>query len=350
MEKFLYLKLGRGNCLADYWLSKDNVFKKPAVAIYFGKITTRECRKLISMSEEELNSFFKHKRGPDIPKKSDFLNQIKPFIEAGDNRKAKFVTIARVKPRNRRRIYIYEPESQVDDMPKNRYKEYDDHLSKRGITTEKTEYKTKKGELKHNVPKIMFVKILVNKDIEKVPHVLATLPCSQYFTRATCREIDPTKYWGAVQAIKRCLKQQIEPIDNAQKLMKLLSPYELETLMFLILKNEGLHVPAWRGGTLKDIDIIGHNRTDREIKIGTDPQVTFKPSETKTFQVKKKIIGKPKKIADWTVTVDFEGKSERVLKANWLLEQVRNQEETRKWLSDSLHWVPNIESLINKLS
>ncbi len=68
--------------------------------------------------------------------------------------------------------------------------------------------------------------------------------------------------------------------EDYHKLIELLSPYELETLVFLILKNEGLFVPAWRGGTQKGVDIIARNLRDEYIKISP---IIFEPK------------GKPKK-------------------------------------------------------
>jgi hypothetical protein len=371
MEKFLYLKLGDSNCLADYWLSKDNVYKRSVVAIYFGPIKANEYRKIIRISDketrrkkEEYVKLYKNHNTGDSDKarrRALFqLNQIEEFFEAGENaqekrvQKATFVTIAYGK------VYIYEPESRVLDMRKEKYEEYDaslrewsrEHPELRArINGMKIKLEKSKGEIRH-IPKIMHVRVLESLRVARVPHVLATLPCNQYFTRGTCREIHD---WGVIQAIKHCLGRKIDTLklsESPYKLMELLSPYELETLVFLILRSEGLFVPAWRGGTQKDIDIIGINREYREIKIGTDHQVTFPPKGKRnwlTFQVKRGNVGQPSE-ADYTIATDFDGNNDKILTAKWLLQQIKTptQRETREWLLNSLDWVPNVGSLISK--
>jgi hypothetical protein len=374
MEKFLYLKLGFGNCLAEYWLNKDNVvkniFKRPVAAIYFGPVKAEEYRKIIHISDKEkkrkkeeyVKLCTKHKMGKKdkARKKALFqLNQIKEFFEAGENvgkkgvQRTTFVTIARDT------VYIYEPESCVRDMEKYKYDRYDNDLSKlskkypalkRLIDKTKVRPDGPTGEIK-NKPKYIHVKIVRKCKVEKLPHVLATLPCNQYYTRGTCREIKRKDHWGAIQAIKNCLGKQIEHPDT-HKLMDLLSPYELETLVFLILRNKNLFVPAWRGGTQKDIDIIGRNLHGYEIKISP---VTFKPKGQEkadlTFQVKKGKVEKGAEfVANWVVATDYKEENGKILGAKWLLKQIRTQPDTKKWFLDSLSWVPNIKSLINNIS
>jgi len=212
MEEFLYLKLGRGNCLAKYWLGGDNVLKVPAAAIYFRQIKTEEFRKIIRIPDgerERKKEEYKKLRkiyGMKVERRErilDKLNQVERFIEAGENapktgsRRTKFVTITRKK------IYIYEPESRVSDLQPNKYYEYDSKLlqlskecknpalrrSIRGMTIRPKEHEEK---IRH-IPKVMRVKILKEPDVKDVPHVLATLPCNQYYTQGTCREIKPKK-------------------------------------------------------------------------------------------------------------------------------------------------------------
>jgi len=346
-EKFVYLKLGAGNCLAEYWLSENNIRKKPAAAIYFGRKTADEMRKVsIELKTKKIS---KERAGKELNTRD--VNQIVEFIDAGENAKSQrtiFVTIAH------NSVYIYEPENHVLDLTEDEYRQYDDDLT--GLSRNRPELSKAITQWKaiHNgkierTPKIMYVKIVKIASIkeDKVPHVLATLPCSQYYTRGTCREIKRREDWAAIQAIKYCLgrKQEIHPSKDAQQLMSLLSPYELETLVFLILRNACLHVSAWRGGTLKDIDIIARNLKEREIEV---PPVTFKPKQNLTFQVKRE-VKKPSENADWTVAIYY-GKKDKILTAEWLLEQVKKQRDTEDWLKNSLDWVPNIDSLISTIS
>jgi hypothetical protein len=210
-----------------------------------------------------------------------------------------------------------------------------------------------KLKIYRHIPKIMPVKNIKKYEIANVPHVLATLPTSQHYTQGTCRKIDAKKDWGAIQAIKHVLSnQKIEvTAEDYHRLIELLDPYELETLVFLILKNAGLFVPAWRGGTQKGIDIIGRNKTESQIKL---PPVSFEPGKGKTFQIKKSIckIGEVLDKADFIVNVDtnINGKADKILDAKWLLKQIKSkkQRETKEWLINSLDWVKNVDALVEE--
>ena len=331
--RFLYLKLGKGNRQAEYWLQqrryepRENVFKKPAVAIFFRKTTTEFCRKLITMSRHEVNSL--GARDERIPKYTDIRDQIKPFFEAGDKRNARFVTIVSGK---KRKVYIYEPVSEAFDMPERYYDEYDSHLST--LRYPEAEKKTKD----EHFPKVMYVKNI--QRFEEFPHVLATLPCSQYLTRGTCREIKPSRNWGAIQAIKHCLGEAIDkPGENGERLMSLLGWHQLETLVFLILKNAGVHPSAWRAGTLPDIDMVATNYTKSEIKIGTNPQIVFEPMQRRTFQIKRGRVTRPFDSADYTIAINARGnKNDKILGPEWLREQIESQQDTKDWFEKSLLW------------
>lgn len=520
MAKYLYLKLGKGNCLAEYWLSENNIVKRPTAAIYFGTIRAEKIGKLIKLCEEgkeqeakeEFTRELKRNGGKGI--KPDF-NAVKNFFEAKDNIDDRiFITIANG------RIYFLKPTNRILDLEKSKYEKYDRDLKKLidktntakpknnieegKIFNDESKYldlfsinsrfeselnngaisddlknefekngfsapdqvkkkdggwevngkiefiiEKKDGELKvcakiKNIPKIMPVEILNgNIEIADVPHVLASLPCNQYYTQRTCREIKEEKYlfnwdeiledksqelrkyptlrkflmvyvdgdwkkatisktdrdffkvsedkksvefrlnkkrdrvtlkvddnrtydfvvkeeegklnvfkkedWGAIQAIKHCLNnEQLDKPKNASELMSFLSPYELETLVFLILKNAGLFVPAWRGGTQKGIDIIAKNLTPSSIEIFP---IIFKSKSSFTFQVKRRVKERSKE-ANYTVATEYYGTDERVLNAEWLLRQIqnKNQSETKNWFTHSLNWIKDVDGLIDQLN
>ena len=285
--KYLYLKLGNGNCQVDYWFNQaedrkkrkvENVFNRPAVVIFFGKITSERCRDLMKLSEKEYKRV-KPSSSEDIPKWTTFRDQIKPFFKAEESDKKgvidhRFVTI------KNGLVYICEPDSEVADMPTTKYHEYDRYLLTLKIK-EKTE--------DVHIPKVMFVKNV--KSCKEVPDVLATLSCNNYLNRGTCREINPKKNWGAIQAIKCCLGEPLEKPKSEEQHLSLLGWHQLETLVFLILKNGGVHPSAWRGGTLPQIDIVARNyNTDRAVIIGTTEKAVFEPMEKRTFQINWRMV------------------------------------------------------------
>jgi len=328
MDKtFLFLKLQKGNRKAKYWLQLDgntNPYEKPAAVIYFGKFTTKEYKYLCKLTSEEYNDLYnkivkenKSKKREfekkDIPKYTDFRDQIRPFFEAGERRNAKFLTIFDNK------AILYEPDSEVFNGK----------------------------ELENDIQKIMFVKNMKIKSFKEIPHVLRTLTTNGYLIHGTCRKIDPEKNWGAIQAIKICLTN--EKIDipkklSAQKMISLLSFLELETLIFLILTNAGIYSPAWRAGNLPKIDIIGINYSSKKIEIGDSPKICFGTSNEdriKTFQVKRGVVKSHSKYADYTVAINYDGKKEKkdkILTAEWILNVVKTQPKTQEWIENSLEW------------
>ncbi len=99
MTEFFYLKLGRGNCLAKYWLNEEkrpNLYNRPVATIYFGTNTVEDIRKLTELytkggsSKKEAREKFKEKlkekyafsgnkvRRPDFEAAMD-------FVKVGDN-------------------------------------------------------------------------------------------------------------------------------------------------------------------------------------------------------------------------------------------------------------------------
>lgn len=360
-EKFLYLKLGFGNCLADYWLGnsgKDNVLKQTAAAILFWRITADEYSNLIGMKYEEkecerLCKDYKIERDKANPIKRR-LGQIEEFFNARKNGK-KFVATTSS------RVYIYEPDGPVKTLDDEKLQgEYDKDIDKLVECAGKRKDKilehnltkakiSQNGKIEH-LPKYMPVKDVKPFEIKTVPHVLATLSCNQSFSRHTCVEIKEKDQLGAYWAIKCLLRNQPRiSIPNLsdftpKKFLSLLGQYELETLLFLVLHNKGLFVPSWRGGTLKDVDIIAQNKTDKPIKVG---DIEFETLESKTFQVKRGKVRKPIN-ADYTVALSSqtENNKEKIRDAKWLLERVEEQYETKQWLRDLLDWVNNVNDFL----
>ncbi len=326
--KYLYLKLGKSNSQLNYWLKKEeNLFKKPSAVIYFGKITTEKCKSLFELTKNEIESL--RKKDGEVPTNIDLHNQIKKFIKAGENKDVKFISI------HDNKVCIYEPDTEVFDMPVELYGRFYKSLEDYGIKKADIE------DIKNSTPKIMHVKIV--KIVDKgIPYILRTLNVNQYFNRGTCREIKEKDYWGIIQAIKKILKQKRDYSKKLEsyQMFKLLSPHQFETLIFLILINAGLFSPAWRAGSLPDIDIIGINYSDSEVKIGNNPTINFKKDKEIKFQVKRKSI-KEAQNADYTIALSSSvenDNSNRILTSDWLLDVIKNQTETKKWLENSLRW------------
>lgn len=331
--RYIYLKLGRSNRQLKYCLQIDginNIFRRPIVYIFFGKITTERCKSLFDLPKNELHIM--HKEDKKIPTYTNLHYQIKPFIEAGENRDVRFISIFE------NRLFIFEPDSEVFDMSTEMIYEFCADLTEKRLVED--EYIK---QIKNDIPKIMNVKNL-KIFTENIPYILRTINVIQYFNRGTCREIKANKNWEIIQALKTILNEERDLPEKitSQQLFKLLSPHQFETLIFLILTNANLYSPAWRAGSMPDIDIIGINYSDSEIiKLGNNPIIIFEKGKEVTFQVKRKEV-KNFENADYIITLNpsMKGKykNNRILSSEWLLNVVEKKINTKQWLENSLKW------------
>ena len=184
------------------------------------------------------------------------------------------------------------------------------------------------------------IKLLKKIKIVECPLVLATIKSNTRLTMGTFKSIeDPNNpeshmnsYFGNIKAMEYILKGKKEKItvDSFAEYMECLSPIEFETLIAKLKEEEGYFVPAYKGGMLKDYDLIC-KKDGRQENI----QIKLNLSKDTYNKYKKKgliiyCVSKSEKIVDPTVTIyDWQD-----------IEKLINKSpNTKKWLSQTLDWV-----------
>jgi hypothetical protein len=193
-----------------------------------------------------------------------------------------------------------------------------------------------------HTPKRMNVEILGGhpRRLVDVPEVLATLPSNQYLARGTFRPIDD---WGCFKAIDVAAGLPTEGAhweigdQNCDQLIECIGSSAMETLVAKILEANGCFVPAHRGGTVKDIDLIAHNDFQSEIRIG---EMVIPARSAVSVQVKRWASGirKPD-AADFLVGIDATGPGS--LGSSWILRETVKMPEVRRWFLRSISWLPD---------
>lgn len=216
--------------------------------------------------------------------------------------------------------------------------------------------------------KTMPVRVLAKVPITRVPPVLAGIGCSQKHGRRTFTEID---HWGNLKAIDcvlqnhgqaevrrwvpspaeadkhipehwRRLTKEKRPNQRTAQLLECLGSTELETLVAKLFEAHGCHVPAHRGGTLKDIDILASNDSATAVRIG---KLCVPARSTVSIQVKS--WGRVGHMATVDYLIGLEVISgPRAFGAEWLLARVKECPPVKRWMRRSLNWLP--EHLLNQ--
>ena len=184
------------------------------------------------------------------------------------------------------------------------------------------------------------IKLLKKIKVVECPLVLATIKSNTRLTMGTFKSIeDPNNpdshmnsYYGNIKALEYILhdKKEKVSVDSFAEYMECLSPIEFETLIAKLKEEEGYFVPAYKGGMLKDYDLIC-KRDSRQENI----QIKLNLSKDTYNKYKKKgliiyCVSKSEKIVDPTVTI-----------YNWqdIEKQINKSPNTKKWLSQTLDWV-----------
>jgi hypothetical protein len=200
------------------------------------------------------------------------------------------------------------------------------------------------------VPKYYDIEIIETCKIEEAPYILATMKTNQAFSRNTFRIINEKKYEGNIAAIKSLIAElndfKIDPL-------KTLSSVQLETLIVKIFEKNGAFIPAWRGSTLKDIDIIAKfegnipdNLLIKKIQEkNINIQVKIKLNDENNVNDLKKFLKKPN---NFLITGDDEPidklkdyvEDKQYLTSKWIKKQIYSYDEIKKWYEKCIEWLP----------
>jgi hypothetical protein len=102
------------------------------------------------------------------------------------------------------------------------------------------------------------------------------------------------------------------------------------------LEAHGCHVPAYRGGTLGDIDLFAWNETTGPIDLDG---LRVGVGEKISLQIKRWAIDKRReKTVDYLIGSGVKGP--RAFNENWILNQVRQCPTVLNWMLRSLDWLP----------
>jgi hypothetical protein len=192
--------------------------------------------------------------------------------------------------------------------------------------------------------KEMPVEILRELWCKDVPPVLAGVACSQYHGRRTFTEIGN---WGNLKAIDYVLgrlKVGVLPTgahwnlkhQTAAQLLECLGSTELETLVGKLFEANGCHVPAYLGGTLKDIDIFAYNDRSSPVTVGG---ISILPRERISIQVKGWSGLTCPQAVDYLIGLDAQP-NPKTFNAEWLLSAVLQTPPVLAWMKRSLDWLP----------
>lgn len=369
---YYFFKQGRGNILAKYLFNEQNdekknlllnLFCKQVITIFFGTIDSEEIKKIykeyceIKKDDQKKKRFYEDLKNRELTKNKiggkRKLFQWKQIFAVLDglHSDAYFVTITS------NTLYIYQLKGDINELEDSLYSKFDEHIYElMKIIGSKYEEQLNDALIKPpakqsivHIPKFISIKNLRKFDISEVPQILGSLSSNQEYNRSTCKQIKTEEHLNALKYICNFRKKQQKIKLNKfqpEYLLKHLSPYEFETLIFLLLKNSGLFVPAWRGGTIKGIDFIAYNRTSKDLMIKW-LNTTLSTGKSLKIQIKRKnlTLKDVEKLTQDNIILialeieDFNQEIERVITAPILLHVAQTQHETNKWLHNSLEWM-----------
>jgi hypothetical protein len=292
--RWFYFKVKIENNSAKEWLAGNNPLNRPAVPIFFGRLSIADIQ-----------------AGKCRQQEKDFYESSLP-----ENHAARVIVVV-----SDGFVWFLKPAENLEEHDPGTESEY--------------------------TLKMMPVVILLKLKQADVPPVLAGINANSYLNRGTYREI---KNWGNIKAIECALDHPLpqehltQENCTASRLLECLSSVELETLVAKLFEAVGCFVPAYRGGCVKDVDLFAYNESDRTIELG---ELVLTPKKRMTIQVKggHRLKKCPSEV-DCLIGFEISSlpkslKHPNCYDGDWLLNQVKRFPEVIGWLKKSLSWLPS---------
>lgn len=288
MRRFFYAKIDTGNKLADAYLSGNNEINIPAIPIYF------------NCNYDNKNDFLKY---------GEAREQGRNFFECGADNTNKHIIII-----NKGSVLIATPCGDV------RFTKSTKQVGNNGFV------------------KLLPINIVIKSSLAEVPSILASMTSNAYYYTGTFREIRDQGNINAIESILGVFNPSTSPKKSPHAIFECLGSIELETLVAKILEEHGCFVPAYRGGTMKDADIIACNDSSKIINI--NGLIINPKGSGVTIQVKRSSkFDKPPLGVNYLVGLQVK-KGNNCFDATWLIETINNLKTTKEWLKRSLNWLP----------
>jgi hypothetical protein len=169
------------------------------------------------------------------------------------------------------------------------------------------------------------IEILKKEEIKKCPLILATIKSNRWMSAGTFKEIKRDSYLGNVLSLEYLLSGQRQKVTDFKEYLLCLSSLEFETLIAKMFEEDGYFVPAYKGGYIKDFDLVCR-----------------KDGVTTSLQIKLKLKkGEYKKNVDCYYCIINETKTKKENIKDWkdIEQKLKNCPKTMKWLSETLRWV-----------
>lgn len=190
------------------------------------------------------------------------------------------------------------------------------------------------------------IELLKKCDIIECPLVLANIKANLGLALGTFKELKEPEHSGNIRAIEYCLSGEKATITKFPEYLKCLSSVELETLIAKILEEKELFIFAYRGGFIKNFDLICQNFGKNPIELRGNEIL---PGEKKSIQVKLTLKNTDYKPYEenhvdfyFCINSDLKREEKNVFEAKDIEKLL--DKTSYDWLKKSLYWAEFLNS------
>lgn len=187
------------------------------------------------------------------------------------------------------------------------------------------------------------IDIIKIKQIKKCPLILASTKANRNLSARTFIQLDEILHLGNIKAIKYILHNEKASLGNFTDYLKCLSSLEFETLIAKIFEEKGFFVPAYKGGFIKNFDLLCRNSTEEIKEIGGKEIL---PNKIISIQIKTTLTEDDyqhtKNGVDFFFCIESEVKEN--MKTVFVAQNIKeflDESKTMDWLEETLCWVDN---------
>ena len=218
-------------------------------------------------------------------------------------------------------LYVYKKNGELEEIKK--------------ITVDSKNYKNKSYI---DIPIGFKIELIKTVPIVKCPLVLAMIKSNIRLTMGTFKSIEDPKnpeshlnsYFGNIKALEYVCDEKKVTVDNFAEFLECLAPVEFETFIAKLMEEKGYFVPAYKGGMLKDYDLICMKKNERlnlQIKLNLSKD-TYKKYQNKNLKIY--CVTKDSKIVNPKIEI-FDYKD--------IQKELADCPKTKNWLKQSLDWI-----------